>query len=229
MNHPGIYVLERTAEPEVEPVTLAQMKLHLRMFDDVTTEDDATSVLVQAGREWAERYTGRALIDQTWRLTIDRTRYSFGDLVRGNALLNGWMSWSWYSGAYIWRSNEVMLRRSPVLAIVSVKTVAEDDTETDVDAGTFQLRDADSRWPKLVAINGGTWLTADRVRITFRAGFADRTGSPGQDETLVPARFRQAIKLWAQAHYDRDPATMDQILKAAENLIEPECTELGFA
>lgn len=67
----GFFVMERLLLPETEPVTLDEMKRHLRCQDDITTLDDDISALITTAREWAEDFTDRALLTQTWRLTAD--------------------------------------------------------------------------------------------------------------------------------------------------------------
>ena len=62
--------LFRTGEPEAEPVTLAGVKAHLRLDHD--SEDGLLSGLIRAARDEVERATGTALINQTWRLALDR-------------------------------------------------------------------------------------------------------------------------------------------------------------
>lgn len=59
--------LKRTAEPAAEPLTLAEAKEFLRVDHD--DEDTFITTLIQAARESAENYTGRALIDQSWTMT----------------------------------------------------------------------------------------------------------------------------------------------------------------
>ena len=61
--------LVRTGEPAAEPVTLAEVKNHLRIAHD--SENDLLQGLIRAAREDLERATGMALIDQTWRLVLD--------------------------------------------------------------------------------------------------------------------------------------------------------------
>ena len=55
--------------PAAEPVTLADMKLHLRLTHD--SEDGLLTSLIKAAREELEQATGLALIAQTWRLYLD--------------------------------------------------------------------------------------------------------------------------------------------------------------
>lgn len=60
-----------TAPPQVEPISLAEARLHLRIDDDNTADDALIQVLIQAAREQAEHETGRRLITQTREITLD--------------------------------------------------------------------------------------------------------------------------------------------------------------
>lgn len=62
--------LLRTVDPAVEPISVVEMKRHLRISHD--SEDDFLSGLIRAAREDVERSTGLAMINQTWRLALDR-------------------------------------------------------------------------------------------------------------------------------------------------------------
>lgn len=55
--------------PAVEPVTLAEAKVHLRV--EHADEDALITALIQGAREQAEHEVGRALITQTWDLVLD--------------------------------------------------------------------------------------------------------------------------------------------------------------
>jgi uncharacterized phiE125 gp8 family phage protein len=55
--------------PAAEPVTLADMKLHLRVTH--SSEDALISSLIKAAREELEQAAGLALISQGWRLYLD--------------------------------------------------------------------------------------------------------------------------------------------------------------
>ncbi len=55
--------------PTAEPVTLAEVKLHLRVEDNA--DDALIAALITAARQHAEHDTRRALVTQTWKLVLD--------------------------------------------------------------------------------------------------------------------------------------------------------------
>jgi len=64
--------LQRTIEPTVEPISLEEAKLHLHVTH--SDEDSLIAIYIRAAREWTEGpsgFLGRALVTQTWRLTLD--------------------------------------------------------------------------------------------------------------------------------------------------------------
>lgn len=56
--------------PALEPVSLAEAKLFLRL--DQAEEDDLLGTLITAARLMIEAASGRMLIEQGWRIVIDR-------------------------------------------------------------------------------------------------------------------------------------------------------------
>ena len=62
-------MLQLITAPTSEPVTLAEQKLHSRV--DISDDDTYISALITAARQYAEGYQHRALLTQTWRLTLD--------------------------------------------------------------------------------------------------------------------------------------------------------------
>lgn len=55
--------------PAVEPIDLATAKAHLRV--DITDDDSLITALITAARQHVEVITRRALITQTWDLSLD--------------------------------------------------------------------------------------------------------------------------------------------------------------
>lgn len=61
--------LKIITEPAAEPVSLTEVKSHLRIDSD--TEDTYLGTLIQTAREFCENFQNRAYITQTWELTTD--------------------------------------------------------------------------------------------------------------------------------------------------------------
>ena len=57
--------------PAAEPLTLAEAKLQLQLEDSFTDDDELISGFIGTAREMAEHITGRALITQQWRYSVD--------------------------------------------------------------------------------------------------------------------------------------------------------------
>lgn len=61
--------LVRITPPNVEPVSLAETKLHLRI--DTTAEDPLILSLIGAAREWCEAYCRRTFVHTQWQMKLD--------------------------------------------------------------------------------------------------------------------------------------------------------------
>lgn len=211
------WILERVTQPEIEPISVAEFVRNVGEFQSAATARQTDiEAKITAAREWAENYTGRALIDQEWLLTLT-DQFSTADSVAAPSC----------SGA-INLSSEILLRRSPVISVVSFKSVDSAGDETEIDAATYELREEDSKWPKLVGLSGASWGSGT-FRILFRAGYADQQSSPQEPVTKIPARIRQAVLLYAEALYDKDEKMMGRLIETAENLLDPECCDFGLA
>ncbi|MCO5147009.1 MAG: head-tail connector protein [Aquamicrobium sp.] len=135
--------LFRTVAPAAEPVTLSEAKRTLRLDHD--SEDELIGGLIRAAREEVEASCGLALIDQSWRLALDRMP----------------------------RSGRVLLRRHPVREVLSVTVYGSEGEASLVDPASYRL-DGTSRPARLhfravpapgVAMNG--------IEIDFSAGFGE--------------------------------------------------------
>ncbi len=65
--------LTRATPPAVEPVTLTEAKIHLRV--DTDTDDAYISTLITAAREWCEQYVDRTLVQTQWTMRLDSFPY----------------------------------------------------------------------------------------------------------------------------------------------------------
>lgn len=61
--------LQLISPPEIEPISLEEAKLHLKVETD--DDDELISGLIRAAREYCETFQNRAYITQTWQLWLD--------------------------------------------------------------------------------------------------------------------------------------------------------------
>lgn len=191
-------------QPEIEPVTLAEAKLQCEVDDDIaTTYDSMLQGLITGARQWAEKETGLAFIDTTYELRM---------------------------GSY---SNPVRLR-GPLIELAAFQYTDADGALQNVDADSYIVESSlRNVAPRIVPPQGVTWPAtlsqSDSVRVRWRAGFVDRTGSPTEAVTLVPAALRNAILLHVQAHFDRDERQFKMLMDAATALCSPYRVSFGVA
>lgn len=222
------FVLEQIVAPAIEPITLAEAKRHIKQFVNVTSEDDDIEALIQVAREWVESYTGRAMIDQTWRLSVG----SCAAQASSDSVSSSSQSATYVTGAAKWMGGGILLRRSPVLEILSVETRTSDREWEAVDTSGYELREAQSKYPRVVDLSG-SWSSGD-FRISYRAGFADRTGSPVTGAEVVPAVLKHAMKLiLAGFDENRSPIIVGTIVSEMPQnvawLLQSQKCELGMA
>lgn len=174
--------LELVTAPATEPVTVAEAKAHARV--ETTADDSYIEALITAARELVERTTGRALITQTWRMTLDAWpggEEAWWDGVREApiSVLDG------AGGAF------VEIRKAPFLAITTVQTLDEDDAATTWTSSDYYV-DKRHGFGRLIKRQGSVWPSIvgrdfGAIRIDFTAGY-------GLNASDVPVALRQAIK-----------------------------------
>lgn len=98
------------AGPAVEPLSLEEARLHLRLDD--TQEDDLVASLIKAARLMLESATRLKFVSQNWRLSI----------------------------ATVPTGRAIRVPLAPVLSVEAVRFFDAAGVETLVDAGLYQLR-----------------------------------------------------------------------------------------
>jgi uncharacterized phiE125 gp8 family phage protein len=137
-------ILKQIAAPAVEPVSLAEAKLHLRV--DIADDDTLITALISAAREYFEGATGRALITQKWRLSLET-----------------------------WPGNVVELPRAPLVSVDDFEYIDSAGTTTDVGAAVYDV-DTDSEPGRIVLAYGQTWPSTtlaimNPIQIEYTAGY----------------------------------------------------------
>jgi len=131
--------------PTVEPLTLAEARDQLRI--DGEDEDTLLAGLIQAAREWAEAFTRRALITQTWEL-----------------VLNTWPTGDRFS-----------LPLPPLQSVTSIKYTDIDGDEATFSSASY-IADTDHTPGRIVLKNGYSWPAVtlrevSGIRVRFVAGY----------------------------------------------------------
>jgi len=143
--------LKITAQPAIEPVTLAEAKLHFRV--DHSVDDALIAGLALASRANVEEYTGRALITQTQRWTLDR----------------------FPCRPYL------LVPVAPLQSVTEIRTFDEDDEVGTVFAADKYIVDISSEPARIVLKRNEVWPSdlarAGGVRITLVAGYGATAAS----------------------------------------------------
>lgn len=167
------YSLVRVSGPESEPITRAEAKLHLKVDDDQTADDELIDALVSAAREDAEDFTGRCFVWSTYELRLDE-----------------------FPSGY---AQEILLPRPPLIRVNSIVYVDAAGAEQELGSDNWQLDDK-SEPARLRPAYNASWpatrAVMNAVRVSYVAGYpVTDAGSPVDTVGNVPAAAIAAIKL----------------------------------
>jgi uncharacterized phiE125 gp8 family phage protein len=183
-------------EPTLEPVTLAEAKLHLKE-DLVSVDNDARiSFLISAARQAVEHSMGRAIMLKTLETTLDE----FPDAIR--------------------------LDQPPIVDVISVEYTAEDGAATALSAASYTLDNAsEPGWlvPSYGHAWPATQSSINAVRVRYRAGYS-ASSDAATARAAVPAGIRHAILLELGTRYklaSADDAAPAMRHDFARHLLDP--------
>lgn len=152
--------IRRTQGPAFEPLSLTDAKLYLRV--DVDDDDTLISALISGAREFAENYTRRSFIQQSWKLVIDSFPGpdQFG------------VPWG---RPFTTPSNAFVLERSPTAVVTGIKYLDMSYTSQVVDPTTY-IADYASEPCRVTPIFGQIWPIPQpqiaSIEVDFVAGWA---------------------------------------------------------
>ena len=155
--------------PAAYPVSIEETKAHLRVeFDD---DDALIEAMLQAAIGYAESFTGRALIDQTWDLFLD---------------------------AFPTDGSAIRIPRPPLIAVTAVYYRDSAGDEQEFDSSNYLTDTSPSDKSRLQLAYGKSWPSPqtriNAVRIRYRAGYL-KPLSPAEAD--VPQAICAAIKIIA--------------------------------
>jgi uncharacterized phiE125 gp8 family phage protein len=169
------YVL--ATPPAVEPISLADVHTHLRIDDDDTSQDATLNILIAAAREYAEKYTGRCLIDQSWKAVAD-----------------GFPSYCEDQGLF--------LKRSPVKAVTEITYIAADGSLRGVDPATYVVDTSDDV-ACIAPVYGARWPQFRPQRASLTVKF---TAGYGANGATVPPTIRNWMLVRIATAFDHREA-----------------------
>src|SRR5215831_749384 len=172
------YGLTVVTPPVEEPVTLAEAKLYARI--DLGDDDALVTGLIAAGRQRCERVSGRALVTQTWKLTLDQFPGSAqGDPLEGP----GFFAWGAGQGP-------IRLPRAPAQSVVSVQYTDGAGNLQTLPATQYYV-DVTAEPARIFPAYGTLWPVtlwrAGAVAVTFTAGYGPASAVPDEIKARVKA------------------------------------------
>jgi uncharacterized phiE125 gp8 family phage protein len=183
--------LSLVSGPTTEPVTLGETKAHLRI--DGADDDALIAGYILAARRYAEGYTRRAFVTQTWDYTIDR-------------------QWPYVqSDCYLVR--RITLPLPPLQSVSSITYVDNDGNTQTLAADQYVVKTDDTSGVIEPAYNV-TWPDVrwqlSAVTVRFVAGW-----------TQIPDEIRTAIMLHVEILFDRNPNDRELLESARDCLLDP--------
>lgn len=174
-------------EPTIEPVTVNELRDHLRL--DTTVDDSTLTTLIIASRQYVEQELRKALITQTQRLTLDR--FPLKDSL-------GW--WDGVKDGSLSQQNTdfIELPIGPLQSITSIKSWSVSETQSIFDSDKYY---ADTNYVpgRVILKTDETWPNDLRehsaIEIDYVCGYGDTVDK-------VPASIRQIIKIIASDWYE---------------------------
>ena len=164
--------LQLIRDAAVEPISLAEAKLHLRV--DITDDDVLISALIGSARRFAENQLQRSLISQAWRSVID----SFP----GPTLIG--IPWG---RTYTLPQHAIVLERSRVQNVTAINYL-DMSGAAQVVPTTQYVVDYSSEPCRITPVFGQIWPIPlpqiGAVNVTFTSGYAVPVTVSGQNVTV---------------------------------------------
>lgn len=150
------YGLTLASAPASEPLTLAEAKKQVELATEYTAHDEHLLRLVTAARQYAEEYTGRAFVTQTWDFTLDKWPMAKGD-------------------------HTIWMPKAPLQSVTYVKYYDGDGVQQTWNSSNYVVRS--NRQPGGVSLAyDAKWPTIryqpDSIVVRFVAGYGARASIP---------------------------------------------------
>ena len=159
------------------PITATEAADYLRLDEGVDTS--LLGIMISGAVDFVESYTNRSMINRTLKFSIDYIDELDYPLHDGFSV----------GPDLYYRNTYLALPRPPVVSVTSVKSFADDDTETTFDSSKYYL-DNQREPARVVLRRGEVWPTALRVSNAIEVTYVSGYGASASD---VPAPLRLAL------------------------------------
>jgi hypothetical protein len=226
-----------TANPAAEPLTLVQVKNYLRLDSHFTSDDSHISLLISAAREHAERLTGKALAQRTFRQVLDSFPYYTDSIQSQLAYPPSYYSLPRYSTTLWNYSQMIKLFYPPIISVERIRFVQSDGTVEELSQDTDFILDRICYPARIFPVPGQYWpaayYTPNSVEIDFTAGYAAIGANPDthdvaggatgqQPDSIIPVAFPAnlarillaLINFWYDHRDAPSPVELDEMLYA---------------
>jgi uncharacterized phiE125 gp8 family phage protein len=187
----------------VEPLSLPEVKPHLRLDLTFTDDDVYIGALIKVAREYCEKYQSRTYITQTFDLYLDEFP---NELERYRAL--GELRERNYRPFTDFHQMAIKLKRPPLQSVTSVKYYDQYGVANTLDPSAY-IVDLVSEPGRILPAYGLTWPTTllqpvNGVAVRYVAGYGD-------DATTVPQGVKQSMLMLIGYWYEnREAATLEK-------------------
>jgi len=188
------YVLP-LSNPASEPVALADVKNYLRVDSTLTIDDTLIGTLISAAREHAERITGKALAQRTFRQVLDSFPY-YTDTVQSQlAYPPSYYSLPRYSTTLWNYSQMIKLFYPPVISVQQIRFIDNNGVAQTVHQDVDFILDRQTYPARIFPVPGQYWppnyYTPNSVEIDFTAGYTNNPAAAPDTHTVTSPTGQQ--------------------------------------
>ena len=147
--------------PTGTPVTLAEAKA--QVSQDLSDDDTLLTAFIATASEFAEQVTGRALLPQTWEVTLDE-----------------------FPVTLIGYPDAILLTRVPATAVTSVSYTDLAGVTQTLASSAYAFRNDDDFGYATVSCVGTSWPDSlGNVKVRYTAGYANAAAVPASIKTWI--------------------------------------------
>lgn len=193
--------------PTVTPISLAEVKSHLRLT--ATTDDAYLTSLIGVATDLLQEYCHRKFVQQSMEGWLDI-----------ESLMSNWWDGSITSAISAMQSfRTIELPWAPTLSVISVSVFTLDDTEIVVDPLTYRVDSVDLGMPARITLKesqvwpGGSYRNQNSLKVAWLSGY-------GPAATDVPVGLRMATQqMVAYLYNNRGDCSGDCVGACGANML----------